>query len=281
LPAAAAVVNGLRDLISEAAEATGREIALPASSVTITAQDFISLVQLESDAGSFVWRLLVPTQDPDLPPRPFDERTTDLPTYGRLTTLIMADWLEELGGRDSRNRPVRHRQRPNIAVMRALLKIVAPAGRGAEVNFEFAWSSLVDVPRDAPEHVRFAEQDVPRLTETVRELSAVSEERLVIESRERYGAGLPGEPRAQEFEGFTLIGEVEALRRPEITVVGDVFGRTRRVRLNLASNDYELAVEAHLNEETVVVLGTLTLRARSARLSSVDHFHVVETGSDQ
>ena len=111
---------------------------------------------------------------------------------------------------------------------------------GAAVSFRHSWASSRPVPAATPQETRFTPSDAAMLREGARLL------------RERG-------PQPD----FELEGQIIRLdsQNPEtggvVTVAGTVDGRVRRVRVDLAADDYRIANQAHIGQRTFACEGEL------------------------
>jgi hypothetical protein len=261
LTAATATVNGLRALLFAAAQQAGDELGVPPKYVVMSAEAFLQTIDLSTERGSFVWRLRIPVEFWALP---VHEAVDEPRLFGREVTETVVRWLTAASNPDMAAPD--YGERYDFA--EALLTTLAPNTSRGEVAFDVR---LAEVGGRTPARAvqrSFTSDDVVRVGEFVRRQR---ERRGYAEAPPAASRGL--EPPLQAFAryvSFVLVGEVVALQRPDVTIAGDVFGRTRRVRLALAPHDYQRAADAHLRSLEVTVVGALQLRPRSARMTEIE-----------
>lgn len=265
LTAATATVNGLRALVFAAAQQAGDDLGVPPKYVAMSAEAFLQTIDLSAEQGSFVWRLRIPVEFWALPVR---EAVDEPQLFGRAVTETLVRWLTLAAETDLADSGFGDR----YDYAEGLLTTLAPnTGRG-DVDFEVRMAEVRGRAPARQEPRSFTSDDVARVSEIARRQRA---RRDYIEASSKASRD-PGRvlEELERYKSFVLIGEVVALQRPYVTVAGDVFGRTRRVRLALAPHDYVRAAQAHLHSWEVTVVGVLQLRTRSARMTEIQAFSI-------
>ena len=130
------------------------------------------------------------------------------------------------------------------------------AGGGDEharrVDISFSWSRNRPLAQEMPTLVSFQEDRMPFIAEAGR---------LLRES--------------SPLEDFDLQGPVVKLERQEgqekgrVTILGFVDEKPRKISLLLEEQDYQVAIDAHKNEQTISCFGTLKKVGRGFELQSI------------
>jgi hypothetical protein len=120
------------------------------------------------------------------------------------------------------------------------------------VDISFAWSRSRPLVQEMPSVVSFLEDRMPFIAEAGR---------LLRESSPQ--------------EDFELQGPVVKLERPNgqekgsVTILGFVDGQPRKISLLLEAQDYQVAIDAHKNKQTVSCSGTLQKVGRTFELQAI------------
>ena len=215
--------------------------------------------------GSYVISIWVPvpprlTQDEDLvlfddPSEPFEREATK--HLNRALAAARAAVSEALNTDDGLDAFVR---RESLGISANLCEALANLAGEEAVGFDvqFAWSLERPVAGLEP-RVAFNEESIPVLSEAARELRA----------------RLP-EDEVRLRGNVVRLHREEQLGNGEVTIAGSVvddpLGKHRRVSLDLAESDYELAIRAHQSFADVEVVGSLIQRGTRTYLRNTRGF---------
>ena len=222
--------------------------------------------------GSYVISIWVPvpprlTQDEDLvlfddPSEPFERQATK--HLNRALAAARAAASEALDT-DAGLEAFVTREASGISanLCEALVNLAGDEAVGFDV--QFAWSLDRPVVGLDP-RVSFTDESIPVLSEAARELRA-----RLPEDEVRLRGNVVRLHREEQLGS----GEVAIAG----SVVDDPLGKLRRVSLDLAEPDYELAIQAHRSFADVEVVGSLVQRGTRTYLSNVRGF-VVSPSAD-
>lgn len=268
---------GAEEMMAAAAASTFDPRPVHARRRPAIADEYLASVRFGTGrAGSYAVTLIAPL---DLP---LASRIA-LPNFGRraCNTLArsltrVADWAIDERGWRTQDLPEFVRVGVSADLCAAL---VATLGAGAAgVTVRFSWSDLRPSDPEAPREVHLPAESYERLQELGRALGG-RYLRVADEVQEAViGAAMPGVGAEKEvpwIENVTVSGYVTTLsKRSWIHVHGPVLGEIRSVRIDLAENDYELAIEAHRQGRPVMCSGDLEDRPRIPRLHDARDFRV-------
>ncbi|MCA9112976.1 MAG: hypothetical protein KDA52_23685 [Planctomycetaceae bacterium] len=119
-----------------------------------------------------------------------------------------------------------------------------------KLEFTFSWSPARPIDSSTPSHVKFAADRIP----LIREASRVMREHEPVGDFELEGAVVKLDRQPDQSTGI-------------VTIIGQVDGRPRRVKLELGDPQYHIAVQAHDQERAIRCVGSLVREGRGFSLT--------------
>lgn len=257
------LVQRARDMLMAAACAAVQPRAYFPTRKPAEAVAYMARVRLgQTERGSYVMTLLsrVP---PSLEPaksgqthldveEPFERKVTQ--TLARALTAVRQaaqDWATT-GHFEAFQNAVQKGVSANLC--EALAGMAGGSGVADGLEVSFTWSRLRPLETDEPRRISLSADTIPVVQEAARIFRETS-------------------PRAD----FDLVGVVISLHRPDpqqpgrVTVLGFVDQAARRVGLELAGSDYELAIQAHRDHRPIRCLGQLVKIGHQFELQKPHH----------